>query len=32
MAKVMSSGPFRVGNDRGLHSIFQSAPTKSRDF
>ena len=31
-AKVMSSGPFRVGNDRGLHSIFQSAPTKSRDF
>ena len=32
MAKVISSSPFRVGNDRGLHSIFQSAPTKSRDF
>ena len=32
MAKVMSSGPFRVGNDRGLHSIFQRRPTKSRDF
>jgi hypothetical protein len=30
--KVISSGPFRVGNDRGLHSIFQSPPTNSRDF
>jgi hypothetical protein len=31
-AKVISSGPFRVGNDRGLQSIFQSPPTKSRAF
>mgnify|MGYP006161265099 CR=1 FL=1 len=31
MAKVMSSGPFRVGNDRVLQYIFQTAPTKSHE-